>query len=145
MNTSSIIKKFSFAAAHRLIETVPQGHPCSNLHGHNYECEIEIVTKEVSGMIIDFSDLKKIINSGIDEWDHTLILNKHDPLRLVLESFKTTICLVIGDPTVENMTCILVYQFLSSIKEALQVPLISLTIRMHETANSIGTYTYFEE
>lgn len=142
--STSIIKKFSFAAAHRLFETVSPGHPCSSLHGHNYDCEIELLAKHNTGMIIDFSDLKVIINKEISKWDHKTILNSKDSLFFVLVPFSDIkIRQIEGDPTVENMSFLLATNFFKALINI--QGLISITVRMHETLNSIGTYTLYCE
>lgn len=69
----SIVKEFSFASAHFLPN---YDGKCANLHGHEWRVEIEI-RKRIdpdSGMVIDFSTLKKIVNEGIvDILDHQLL------------------------------------------------------------------------
>jgi 6-pyruvoyltetrahydropterin/6-carboxytetrahydropterin synthase len=59
-----------FDAAHFL-----PNHPgkCKNLHGHTWKVRIKIVADELNkdGMIIDFHELKKIVN----EFDHDSINN----------------------------------------------------------------------
>jgi len=59
----------TFAAAHRL-----RGHKgkCDNLHGHNYRIEIYARGNELNeiGLLIDFSDLRKIADEFIRYVDH---------------------------------------------------------------------------
>jgi len=61
---------FSFAAAHHLPY---YDGKCQNLHGHEWRLEV-VVRKRVdkkTGMVMDFSDLKKVVNSAIiDVFDH---------------------------------------------------------------------------
>jgi 6-pyruvoyltetrahydropterin/6-carboxytetrahydropterin synthase len=58
-----------FAAAHRL-----RGHKgkCDNLHGHNYRLEIYARGRDLNdiGLLIDFSDLRKIADGFIGYVDH---------------------------------------------------------------------------
>lgn len=66
-----ISKMFEFEAAHHLPK-----HPgkCLSPHGHSYKLEVSIIGKinEETGMILDFSELKKIVNERIiDILDHT--------------------------------------------------------------------------
>jgi 6-pyruvoyltetrahydropterin/6-carboxytetrahydropterin synthase len=66
----SIKKRFSFSAAHYL-QGLPPTHPCSQLHGHNYEVEIEVQTADVDrvGFVIDYRSLdglKKMLDSQLD-------------------------------------------------------------------------------
>ncbi len=63
-------RRFRFEAAHSLPE-----HPgkCRELHGHSYELVvcIEGQVEERSGMVVDFSDLKRVVrDSVVDPLDH---------------------------------------------------------------------------
>lgn len=95
----TITRVFKFDAAHNL-----PGYPgkCRNLHGHTWQVEIEIAgpgftfpavlpdgsrPTSYEGIIIDFSDMKKIINPIIDNLDHCFI---NDKIRV--------------NPTAENLT-----------------------------------------
>lgn len=58
-----------FSAAHSLRNYKGK---CENLHGHNWKIEVVISGDElnVSGMILDFGDLKKLTVEVLDELDH---------------------------------------------------------------------------
>lgn len=91
----SITKQFRFEAAH----TLPNHDgKCKNLHGHSYLLEVTIsgaVNKEgpKEGMVMDFSDLSKVVDAEIiSKWDHQY-LNDILPFvttaeNLALECFK---------------------------------------------------------
>lgn len=70
----TITKYFKFNSAHYLPE-----HPgrCANLHGHEWKLEVTVrrtTTNLDSGMVIDFSRLKQIVNeSVVDRLDHRLL------------------------------------------------------------------------
>ncbi|NIM00950.1 MAG: 6-carboxytetrahydropterin synthase QueD [Acidobacteria bacterium] len=57
-------RRFEFEAAHKL-----PNHPgkCRELHGHSYKLFVKVdrAVDEASGMVIDFSDLKKIVKESI--------------------------------------------------------------------------------
>ena len=61
-----ISKKLEISAAHSL--TLSYESKCSNLHGHNWEIELFFVGKELNqdGMVIDFTHVKKTVNSKMD-------------------------------------------------------------------------------
>ncbi len=69
----SITKQFKFEAAHKLTN---HDGKCRNLHGHSYLLEITIDGPIIEsgpkeGMIMDFSDISKIVESEIiNQWDH---------------------------------------------------------------------------
>ncbi|MGR9073195.1 MAG: 6-carboxytetrahydropterin synthase QueD [Gammaproteobacteria bacterium] len=67
----TISKKFNFSASH-VIEGLPEQHPCSRLHGHNYTVELKLLSETLNqvGFVVDYNELsafKKIID---DELDH---------------------------------------------------------------------------
>jgi 6-pyruvoyltetrahydropterin/6-carboxytetrahydropterin synthase len=68
-----IAKRYAFEAAHRLPK-VPDWHKCHNLHGHNYEVEIEIrgEISSASGFCggWDFFELDRVVNPLIKIVDH---------------------------------------------------------------------------
>lgn len=75
MENVMVVKQFWFDAAHYLPD-----HPgkCKNLHGHRWMLEIGVKTSDGrlndAGMVIDFGDLKRIVNERIiDKLDHTFI------------------------------------------------------------------------
>ncbi len=66
-----ISKEFHFCASHHLT-TLPQGHKCRNMHGHNYivMIELESETLDEHGFIIDFHELKLLRDYIDEEFDH---------------------------------------------------------------------------
>lgn len=71
-----VSKEFTFDIAHLL-----DGHDgkCKNLHGHTYRLQVEITGNlykcgPKKGMVIDFSDLKTIVqNLILDPMDHAFL------------------------------------------------------------------------
>ena len=66
-----LFRKFTFDAAHRL-PNLPEGHKCSNLHGHTFTVVIYVegTVGAETGWVIDYSDIKAICSPVIDELDH---------------------------------------------------------------------------
>lgn len=58
-----------FCAAHSLREYKGK---CENLHGHNWKVEalVSSLRLDSCGMVMDFSDLKKILNCVLEKLDH---------------------------------------------------------------------------
>ena len=58
-----------FSAAHSLRKYKGK---CENLHGHNWKIEVVVASDILNslGMVMDFSDLKKIVNEVLEEFDH---------------------------------------------------------------------------
>lgn len=67
--TMFITKQFKFDAAHNLVDYKGK---CEHLHGHTYKLEVTLHGEPaLQGMIIDFGDLKAIVNElVIDKLDH---------------------------------------------------------------------------
>lgn len=66
-----ITKQFDFCASHQL-DGLPATHPCSRLHGHNYEVVVELQDAELNetGFVKDYRELD-VIKLYIDkELDH---------------------------------------------------------------------------
>jgi 6-pyruvoyltetrahydropterin/6-carboxytetrahydropterin synthase len=88
----SITKEFSWNMAHLLA-----GHEglCKNLHGHTYKMQIEVtrktedvITSDASsqGMVIDFKDLKQLVNVKIVEpLDHAFMYWINSPDKVEQE------------------------------------------------------------
>ncbi|RMH22460.1 MAG: 6-carboxytetrahydropterin synthase QueD [Acidobacteria bacterium] len=68
----AISKDFTFAAAHRI-----DGHagPCRHLHGHNYRVRVRLAADRLDalGMVVDFADLKAMIEQVAGPFDHRVI------------------------------------------------------------------------
>ena len=113
-----ITKKFEFEAAHRL-----PNHPgkCKKLHGHTYRLEVTISTKQLNlqDMVMDFGDLKAIVNSHIIEiFDHSY-LNE-----------------LLPNPTAEELARYIYLDLSVFIAEAEKGRVKVEKIRLYETSNS---------
>jgi len=66
-----ITKEFHFSASH-ILEGLPEGHPCSRLHGHNYVVVIELASAELDdrGFVVDYGDLKTFKDYIDNRLDH---------------------------------------------------------------------------
>jgi 6-pyruvoyltetrahydropterin/6-carboxytetrahydropterin synthase len=68
----TIFKDFTFAAAHAI-----RGHTrgCENLHGHNYRVRVHLraATLDKLGMVLDFADLKTLVEDVLGPFDHRVI------------------------------------------------------------------------
>lgn len=108
--TIRVTKKFTFDMAHALYG---YDGPCKNIHGHTYILSITlkgIVLQNndhpKNGMVIDFTDFKKIIVENIIQvFDHSLVLNSNSPhggLNEIRENFEK-INYVPYQPSCENL------------------------------------------
>jgi 6-pyruvoyltetrahydropterin/6-carboxytetrahydropterin synthase len=62
----------TIAAAHRLFD---YDGPCEALHGHNYRVEVRYDGTELDryGMLVDFTDVKRVFHAVLDTIDHTYL------------------------------------------------------------------------
>ncbi|NND08593.1 MAG: 6-carboxytetrahydropterin synthase QueD [Saprospiraceae bacterium] len=69
-----IFKKFTFDSAH-FLPMVPDGHKCKETHGHTYQMTAVFEGKldEELEWVIDFAEIKGVINPIIDRIDHKLL------------------------------------------------------------------------
>ena len=69
MEIARVSKRFSFDAAHFL---PGYNGKCANLHGHTWGVEVTVegAVDPLSGMVIDFIVLKKIVEPWIEKLDH---------------------------------------------------------------------------
>lgn len=138
-----ITTRLEFDAGHRIPDHKSQ---CRNLHGHRYALEItlsgDIINQEKmseNGMIMDFSDVKRIArDSVVDVWDHAFLVYKNDVEVLnflkSLPNHKTVIFPSV--PTAENMAAeafrILKNQYKDTYGNHLKLE----RVRLFETPNS---------
>ena len=73
----SVTKCFEFEAAHCLPDHKGK---CKHVHGHSYRLEVEISLEDKkfnaleSGILVDFSDLEKLVKVYVvDRLDHTML------------------------------------------------------------------------
>nr|MBP8273793.1 6-carboxytetrahydropterin synthase [Acidobacteriota bacterium] len=79
-----VTKRIDFCYGHRLLDY--DGN-CKFPHGHNAVVEIDVQAAALDhrNMVVDFSDIKKVVKAWIDrELDHKMILRHDDPLTAVL-------------------------------------------------------------
>lgn len=76
----SITKQYRTETGHRLCSK--DAGACANVHGHSYLWEVTVngPIDQETGMIINFKDLKKILERCIGNYDHVLVLNRKDPI-----------------------------------------------------------------
>jgi 6-pyruvoyltetrahydropterin/6-carboxytetrahydropterin synthase len=144
MQNIRITKQFSFETGHAL-----HGYDgkCKNIHGHSYRLDVTVIGKPVAdesnqkcGMVIDFSDLKKIAKDEIvDVFDHDTVFNKNTPhleLAMMLKSKGHNVLLVDYQPTTEMM----VIDFAEKIKKRLPNNIKLHALKLQETATSFAEW-----
>ena len=129
-----VTKRIEFCYGHRLLD---YDGICKHPHGHNAVAEIEVRTDalDMRNMVVDFSDIKRVVKGWIDrELDHKMILRHDDPLVKPLQSLGEPIFIVDSNPTVERIAR-LIYE----VSHAEGLPVVRVTV--WETPTSWATYT----
>src|ERR1043165_2368571 len=99
----SVTKRIDFCYGHRLLD---YNGICKHPHGHNAVAEIEVRTDalDTRNMVVDFSDIKRIVKGWIDkELDHKMVLRHDDPLVKPLQRRGEPIFIVDSNPTGERI------------------------------------------
>ncbi len=144
MSKIRITKQFSFETGHALYG---YDGKCKNVHGHSYKLSVTVIGTPISdrenvkfGMVIDFSDLKKIVKEEIvDLFDHATVFNQTTPHIELANEFKTrghNVILVDYQPTSENM----VIDFAQKIKKRLPNAVQLISLKLQETETSFAEW-----
>lgn len=144
MSTIRITKQFSFETGHALYG---YDGKCKNVHGHSYKLSVTVSGSPISdtnnvkyGMVIDFGDLKKIVNEEIvDVFDHATVFNKNTPhveLAMELKKRGHHVLLVDYQPTSEMM----VIDFAEKIQKRLPENITLHSIKLQETETSFAEW-----
>ena len=144
MSKIRITKQFSFETGHALYG---YDGKCKNVHGHSYKLSVTVIGIPISdrnnakyGMVIDFSDLKKIVREDIvDIFDHATVFNQTTPhieLAKELKSRGHDVILVDYQPTSENM----VIDFANKINRRLPESVKLHSLRLQETETSFAEW-----
>jgi 6-pyruvoyltetrahydropterin/6-carboxytetrahydropterin synthase len=144
MSKIRITKQFNFETGHALYG---YDGKCKNVHGHSYKLSVTVIGEPIQdqnnvkfGMVIDFSDLKKIVKEEIvDVFDHATVFNQNTPhleLANELKSRNHHVILVNYQPTSENM----VIDFAQKIKNRLPQNINLYSLRLQETESSYAEW-----
>jgi len=128
-----VTREISFCYGHRLLN---YDGKCKHLHGHNGRAVIVIESEELDelGMVMDFSKIKRVVNTWIDETlDHRMILHRDDPALPMLQSMGEPVHVVDVNPTAENIAK-LIFDF----ADAQGFPVVE--VRLWETDSCYATY-----
>jgi 6-pyruvoyltetrahydropterin/6-carboxytetrahydropterin synthase len=105
-----VAKRFRWEGAHRLPWHTDG---CQNIHGHSYVMWVELQGEvDEQGMLIDFKEIKKILDPLIASWDHaTLIAASDTDLIKAIDFLGTKHYILPYDTTSENL-CLYVLEYL---------------------------------
>jgi 6-pyruvoyltetrahydropterin/6-carboxytetrahydropterin synthase len=105
-----VTRELSFCYGHRLLDYEGK---CRHLHGHNGRAVITLQSPHLDprGMVVDFSDLKRVVGSWIDAtFDHKMLLRRDDPALPLLRQQGEPVFVLDVNPTAENIAR-LIFEF----------------------------------
>jgi 6-pyruvoyltetrahydropterin/6-carboxytetrahydropterin synthase len=146
-----------FASAHFITF---RGHQCESLHGHNYRVGISVsgAVDDECLFVLDFSVLKKIVRSLVDQIDHKVLLPTKNPKLQYRHVGDMVHVDYFGEPTyvfpkrdcallpIQNSTAEMLAEYLAlGVKDALEADgythLTELEIEVEENFGQSATYT----
>ena len=144
MKKIRITKDFTFETGHALY-----GYDglCKNVHGHSYKLSVTVIGTPIEelghvkrGMVIDFKDLKALVNKEIvKKFDHATVFNKNTPhIDLANELIKRDhkVILVDYQPTSEMM----IIDFAAKISDKLPEGIELHSLKLQETETSFAEW-----
>lgn len=144
MSIIRITKQFNFETGHALYG---YDGKCKNVHGHSYKLAVTVIGTPIQdssnvkyGMVIDFTDLKKIVKEEIvDVFDHATVFNENTPHLELANELKDRghhVILVPYQPTSENM----VIDFATKISARLPFGISLYALKLQETETSFAEW-----
>lgn len=143
MKKVRVSKEFNFEMAHALWN---YDGACKNIHGHSYRLFVTILGSPIAeesnskfGMVLDFKDLKNIVNKNIVEvFDHSLIVYKKADGKILANLRKMYEKVFVYDfqPTCEN----LIIYIATVISNKLPPDITLHSLKLFETANSYAEW-----
>ena len=138
-----LTKEFRFEMAHALWN---YDGLCKNIHGHSYILQVTVIGEPISdennpklGMVMDFGELKAIVNREIvKELDHAIVLSNKVPEAHIkqLDQMTERYFIVDYQPTCENM----LIDFAVRLKRHLPSHVELFSLKLHETGNSFAEW-----
>ncbi len=138
-----VTKEFGFESAHALWN---YDGKCKNVHGHSYRLFVTVIGTPIAdennvklGMVLDFGDLKKIVNQNIiDRFDHALVLSNKAEIKNIREvnQMFDRFEVVNYQPTCENF----IVDFANIIKDKFPSNVKLFSLRLYETPSSYAEW-----
>ena len=144
MSNIRITKQFSFETGHALYG---YDGKCKNVHGHSYKLSVTVIGSPITdrsnvkfGMVIDFTDLKKIVKEEIvDQFDHATVFNGTTPHIELANELMTRghhVILVDYQPTSENMVVDFSQRIINRLPEGITL----FSLKLQETDSSFAEW-----
>ena len=132
---TTISKQFRWEMGHRL--PFHEGL-CKNIHGHSYEAHVILSGEpDANGMVMDYYDMKLLIQDKLDELDHSFLCNSSDTVvREFLERNNMQMVLVEFPTAAENIARMLATHVVSNLPAGHRVDAVRL--RVFETEKTFA-------
>ena len=133
-----VTREITFCYGHRLLN---YDGKCRHLHGHNGRAVLTLEAPQLDalGMVVDFSRIKHVVSTWIDQTlDHRMLLHRDDPALPLLREQGEPVFVMDVNPTAENIAK-LIYDFAA----AQGFPVVE--VRLWETDACYATYTRHPE
>jgi len=128
-----VTKELYFCYGHRLMQY--QGK-CRVPHGHNATVALDLQAEALDplGMVVDFSDIKRVVQGWIDDsLDHRMLLRHDDPLAKWLLEVGEPCFVMDRNPTAETIA-----QLIFDYAASQGFPVVE--VRLWETPEAYATY-----
>jgi 6-pyruvoyltetrahydropterin/6-carboxytetrahydropterin synthase len=129
-----VTRELNFCYGHRLLNYEGK---CKHLHGHNGRAVITLEAGQLDarGMVVDFTDLKRVVGTWIDDAiDHKMLLHKDDPAVPILRQLGEPVFLLDVNPTAENIAR-LIFEYTA--RQGFPV----IEVQLWETPGCFATYS----
>ncbi len=137
-----VAKTFKWEAAHR----IPwHKEKCKHLHGHSYKMVVEFEGEpDEKGFVIDFNDIKSMVEPFIKQIDHTTIISNSDiELKEIFDQKAWRYFLLPYDSSAENLCLFFLNIILEKNRELLKNNRITaIGIKVFETETA---YAYIKQ
>lgn len=128
-----VTREIRFCYGHRLLH---YDGKCKHLHGHNGRAVISLQAAQLDplGMVMDFSHIKEVVTSWIDQTlDHKMLLHQDDPVLPFLRQLGEPVYVLQVNPTAENIAR-LIYDY--AVGQGFPV----VEVQLWETDHCYATY-----
>jgi len=132
-----VTREFHFCYGHRLLD---YDGKCKYLHGHNGKAVVTLEGPALDprGMLMDFTDLKRGLQTWIDATiDHKMLLHRDDPVLRELQARGEPVFVMDANPTAENIAKLIYVHAVAA-----GFPVVEVTL--WETENCCATYRQAE-
>lgn len=143
MTAMTVARRYEIDMGHMLPTHLGK---CFNAHGHRYVIEVVVSTEGATsrpgetddGMVADFADIKRIMSSVLDEWDHGFVVSLSDPDYPSMASMTNrNVIAVPFIPTAENLAVAWGEEIADELSNH---QLVLERIIVHETPNARAVY-----